>query len=313
MGTRSALIITTNYTGIPGATLAGCDNDGTHMAAYLESLGFDDVARLREQVATRRAIESGLEEFIGALGGDDLGVVHYSGHGTEGVVSLAPGAPAVKHEGLVPYDFRQAGILWDSRVREILSRAHRHARVVVILDSCFSGGMYRFAPPLFDHYRAARYLPPEVWLRAEDVQAVVDGTDPDLRPLLNPGHRDQLARQFALDQIAAVAGQTVDKAYPVVLLAASKPGQVAWCADIDGIPQGAFTAALLKVARGQRRDGTVTTPPRHYLELMYGRRGREGVTTNRVDRPGWLPAVDADQDPTLHGTGGRVTWDLFSA
>lgn len=305
---RKGLIWTSNYPGIAGAQLGGCDHDGAHMQLYLESLGFDQVTRLRDQEMTRQAMIDQLTLAVHDLTAADLLVVHYSGHGTEGSIALTPGAPAVKHEGLVPYDFRQHGILWDATLRDLLARAHPRARVVVILDSCFSGGMYRFAPAIFDQYRAVRYLPPEVWLRDVDIQAEVEAADAG-ELLVEP----TLARQFVLEQIDRVAGQTVDKAYPVVLLAASKAGQVAWCAEKDGEAVGAFTTALLKVARGERPDGTTTTPPKSYLELMYGSARRQGVTTIRADRPGWLPAPDANQDPTLHGTPGRVRWEPWAA
>jgi hypothetical protein len=305
---RKGLIMTTNYPDVPGAQLLGCDHDGDHVEGYLESLGFDEIVRLQGREPTWKAIVDQLTWHVSQLTGKDLLVVHYSGHGTQGSIALTPGAPAVKHEGLVPYDFRQRGILWDATVRDILGRAHPHARVVVILDSCFAGGMYRFAGPLFDAYRMPRYLPPDVWLRAVDVQAEVEQAD-EAELLVAP----DLARQFVLEQIERVAGQQVDKAYPVVLLAASKPDQVAWCAEKDGEAVGAFTTALLAAARGQRPDGTVTTPPRTYLELMYGSAHRQGVTTIRADRPGWLPSPDANQDPTLHGSPGRVRWELFAA
>jgi hypothetical protein len=311
MGKRRGFIVTSNYPGIPGAQLAGCDNDGTHVEQYLESVGFDEVTRLRDQEATRANIESSLQAHVLSLGADDLLVFHYSGHGTEGSISLTPGALATKHEGLVPYDFRTSGILWDARTREILSLAHRFARVVVILDSCFAGGMFRFAAPLFDGYRAVRYLPPDAWLRKVDVDAEVGRFAGDAAAA--GVYDDRTARQVVLDEIAKVSDQRVDKAYPVVLLAASKPGQVAWCGEADGVAVGAFTTALLRVARGQRRDGTTTRPPRDYLEAVYGGRDLEGVTTVRADRPGWLPTPDAPQDPTLHGTPGRVTWPWLAA
>jgi len=314
---RKALIVGDNYPGTP-AQLSGCANDAAHMRDYLRGQGFDDITVLLDRDCTRQAIERELDRLVGSLTGRDLGVFYDSGHGTEGSISLTPGAPAIRHEGIVPYDYRTAGILWDEKVREILAYVHSDARMVMILDTCFSGGMYRLAPPLTDHYRRARYLAPEEWLRDVDVESEIDRlfAADDQRIVMDE-------RQVVLDQIAAVASRPTEKAYPVLLLAASKPGQVAWCADMPhpldptsdgGVPQGAFTYALLEVLQGRGRVRAKQRQPRHYLEAMYGAKDLHGVVTVRANRPGLLPSADlADQDPTLHGTPGRVTWPILQA
>jgi hypothetical protein len=306
---RRALIVADNYPGT-SAQLSGCLNDGLHMQALLRDQEFDDITTLLDSQATKAAIKRELDRLVDSLTGRDLGVFYDSGHGTEGSISLTPGAPAVKHEGIVPYDYRQAGIIWDQHVRDTLGRIEREARMVVILDTCFSGGMYRFAPPLTDYYRAVRFLPPDEWLRDVDVEAEVEAAEAGGEEFAD---RDA-ERQYVLDEIAAVAGQRVEKAYPVLLLAASQAGQVAWCADINGVPQGAFTYALLEVLAGRGRAGRQQRLPRHYLEWMYGAKDLHGVVTVRANRPGLLPSSDlADQDPTLHGTPGRVTWPILQA
>jgi hypothetical protein len=278
------------------------------MCAYLEEAEFDEITVLLDGQATKAAIEDHLEDLVDGLTGRDLGVFYNSGHGTQGSISLSPGAPASKHEGIVPYDYWQNGIIWDARLRELLAPVDPDARMVTIMDTCFSGGMFRLAPPITDHYRRVRYLPPDEWLRDVDVAAEVD------RLTGVKAETWDRAREFVLDEIAKVADQKVDKAYPVVLLSASQPGQVAWCADIDGIPQGAFTYALLQVLTGHGPDGIDQRIPTTYRQLVYGGRDLAGVTTVRKSNPGWLPAADlADQDPALYGSPGRVTWPIFQA
>lgn len=317
-GKRKALLVGDDYPG--GPQLSGCRNDKRHQQRYLEQLGFDEIVGLENEQCTKAAIEDGLAELVGNLTGADLGVFYNSGHGTEGSISLTPGAPAVKHEGIVPFDFRRNGIIWDQHLRDTLSLVDDDARMVVILDTCFSGGMYRFAPPLTDHYRAVRFLPPDEWLRDVDVEAEADRLAEDGQFGI---HDYDEKREFVLEQIAAVADQKVAKAYPVLLLAASQAGQVAWCAEMPspldphstgGVAQGAFTYALLEVLQGRGRGRRAQRQPRHYLEAMYGAKDLHGVVTVRGTRPGLLPSSDlADQDPTLHGTPGRVTWPILQA
>lgn len=312
---RKAFVCGDDYPG--GPALSGCANDAHHMAAYLEAQGFDEVTVLLDRECTKWAIERGVDRLVSGLDGDDLGVFYNSGHGTEGSISLTAGAPAIRHEGIVPFDYRQKGIIWDEPLRAQLAEVDDDARMVVILDTCFSGGMYRFAPPLSDHYRAVRYLPPEEWLRDVDVDAEIDRLAEHaggVRLAESAAETEDARREYVLDQIRKVADQKTDKAYPVLLLAASQPGQVAWCAEVDGVAQGAFTYALLEVLQGRGRAKRAQRRPRHYLEAMYGGRDLHGVVTVKANRPGLLPSADlAGQNPTLWGTPGRVRWDVLAA
>lgn len=301
---RSALITVDNYPNVAGAHLSGCVNDGRHMEHVLVEEGFDDVSMLIDAEDTKANIEKELDRLVDGLGPDDLGLWFRSSHGTQGAAGSDPAEPDRRMEGIVPNDFRTAGIIWDDQLRATLGRVHPRARMVVIFDTCFSGGMFRAAAQVGDAYRRVRYLPPEVWLRPEDIQAAVDAADPGLREVLNPGHRADLARQFVLDRTAAVAGQRAPKQYPVLLLSACREDQVAMCADINDVPQGAFTWALLEALESE---------PRSYREWMYGSRDRHGVTSLRPDQPALLPSVDFAQQPVLHGTPGRVRWPVLQA
>jgi hypothetical protein len=278
---RRAFITVDDYPGIPGAELAGCANDGRHVAEELDRHGFDDIHLLVNEQDTRAALTGGLEAFVAGLGPDDLGVWHRSSHGTQGAVQGDPTEPDDRREGIVPYDFRTAGIVWDDEIRNLLALAHPRSRVVVLMDTCFSGGVDRMAAAVTDHYRRVRYLPPAAWL---------------------PGTGEE--RERALAAVRAVAGQPAPKAYPVLLLSACQAQQVAYCADIDGEAQGAFTWAALKVLR-EREPGS-------YREWMYGSRQRPGIVAVN-DRGGLLPSVDAPQTPVLHGSRGRVRWPVLEA
>lgn len=308
---RRALIVGDNYPGT-SSQLSGCVNDATQMRDYFTAQGFDDLTVLLNRDATKDRIERELDRLVGGLTGKDLGVFYDSGHGTQGSMSLAPGQPATKHEGIVPYDFRTAGIIWDAHLRELLTPVDPDARLVVIFDTCFSGGMYRLAPPISDHYRRARYLPPAEWLRDEDLLT-------EARKILPEGIRDigldrddQL--ELVLSQIRGVADQRAVKAYPVLLLSASQPNQVSWCAEVNGRPCGAFTYALGEVLEGRGPGGNDQPVPGNYRQVMFGGRDLAGVATLRASRPGWLPSVDlADQQPDLYGTDWRTRWNLFQA
>jgi hypothetical protein len=307
--TRIALITVDNYPGIQGAQLAGCVNDGLHMQAALEAAGFDDIRMLVDAQDTRANIETELTRLVADLGPDDLGVWHRSSHGTQGAVAGMPHEPDRLQEGIVPYDFREkgGGILWAHQIQAILQGVHRWARFVWLADLCFAGGNDRNATLIGEHYRAYRYLPPSEWLRDVDVEAAVELAADEGYEFYD----EDDARGFVLASIDnAARGPRPAKAYPVVLAAACREDQVAYCADIPGptgqsVPQGAFTWALLKILAEEQ--------PRDYRQWMYGTAERPGVTSVRPGHPGLLPSLDFDQQPVLHGSAGRVRWPVLEA
>jgi hypothetical protein len=305
---RIALITVDNYPGVQGAQLSGCENDGRHMEQVLIDVGFDEVRMLINEQDTKANIEAELTRLVDLLGPDDLGVWHRSSHGTQGAVQGLPAEPDRLQEGIVPYDFRKSGIIWDDWIRATLSRVHPYARFVYLADLCFAGGNDRNAAMIGEHYRAQRYLPPSEWLRDVDVEAAAAVAAEEYEYAFVD--MDE-ARDFVFASIDnAAARPRPAKAYPVLLLAACREDQVAYCADIPGpdsqsIPQGAFTWALLRILREEQ--------PRTYKEWMLGGRDRVGVLATNPARPGLLPSTDFDQEPVLIGTPGRVRWPTLQA
>ncbi|MGE7390725.1 caspase family protein [Streptomyces sp. NPDC004126] len=218
MKTVYALLVGINeYRAGMRADLRGCLNDVAAARAALEAVA---PGRIRARVltdgaATAAAVEEGILGHLGQAGPGDTALLWFSGHGTE--------YPAVTPDELLiePTGWCQAlvcadGPLPDKRLGALLAGAAAgRARVVAVLDCCFSGGASREG-------WASRMLPPlESW-----------------RPSPSVGSRD-------------LTGPDRQSAH--VLLAASRSGQPAFERPVEGpdgpVVQGVFSYALTRALR----------------------------------------------------------------
>lgn len=166
---RIALVIGTNYSGTPYA-LQGCVNDANDWAEVLSGRGFD-VAQLLDGAATRAGITAALGDDAHRLGRGDLLFVTFSGHGTW-VPDRDNDEADHRDEAICPHDIGQAGPIVDDELHSIFASRSWGSHVVMISDSCFSGTMQRFMPPLTPdkpEHHVVRFLPPEHWAAASDV------------------------------------------------------------------------------------------------------------------------------------------------
>jgi hypothetical protein len=119
--------------------LPGCLNDVDDMIAYFSSVGIgvNPPTGLRDGGATKDAIVSALSGAIAALGAGDELIVHYSGHGAP-----FPQMNAV-HDAICPFDFdwSPALAILDTEIASLFNGIPDHARVSVVADSCYSGGL----------------------------------------------------------------------------------------------------------------------------------------------------------------------------
>jgi hypothetical protein len=140
----------------PLNALAGCLNDVAAMEEFLtKSLSPDQhsLKILRDKEATRQGIIDAFRAHLGQAGPRDTALFFYAGHGSR---EVAPDLyrhlePDGRDETLVAYDSRLPGG-WDLADKEmsvlVAEVAQGGAHVVVILDSCHSGGATRMSDDL---------------------------------------------------------------------------------------------------------------------------------------------------------------------
>ncbi|SHN38287.1 caspase family protein [Cryptosporangium aurantiacum] len=232
------------YQGPRVRPLHGCKNDIASAQEFLaRSTSSLRVETLRDGEATRDAVVDGIRTHLGAAGAGDTAVFWFSGHG-----SLAPVPAALRHlepsgtsQTLVCADSRLPGVpdLQDYELATLLDRiAGNGVHVVVILDSCHSGGATR------GEAVSERFAPP--------------ATEPPAPETL----LDEVLAGTSRDGSAEVAERRRGNH---VALTACQIHQTAAEYRRDGEFRGAFTTALLNAANAQGADAT-------YRELMVAAR-----------------------------------------
>lgn len=124
------------YGGWPGRLIACCA-DATDLAALFARAGFNSEA-IFDQDATFGRMQDELDAAACACTAGDWFILTYSGHGSQRDSSYSMSAQV---ESLCLYD----RLLEDYWLRTYLSRFVAGVNVVLILDSCFSGGMDKAA------------------------------------------------------------------------------------------------------------------------------------------------------------------------
>ncbi|GLX17197.1 caspase family protein [Streptomyces lavendulae] len=222
METVYALLVGINeYRDGMRADLRGCLNDVAAAGAALEAVA---PGRVRARVltngaATTAAVEDGITGHLGQAGPGDTALLWFSGHGTE-YPALTPDELLVEPTGWCQALVCADGPLPDKRLGALLDGAAAGgARVVAVLDSCFSGGASREEWP-------SRMMPPLPSWRPSPAVGGRDLTGPDRQV----GH---------------------------VLLAASRSGQPAFERPVEGpdgpVVHGVFSYALTRALRAVPR------------------------------------------------------------
>lgn len=154
-GTKRALLIGINYTGMQGE-LSGCHNDVGNIKKYLiDNCGFNESEMLilmddgEHHAPTRRNIIGGFQKLIEYAKAGDVVFVHYSGHG--GFVRDTSGDEDDGYdETLIPLDFKEKGMIVDDDILDILVKPMpAGVTCTVLMDCCHSGTVldlpYRFS------------------------------------------------------------------------------------------------------------------------------------------------------------------------
>lgn len=279
--TKRALCVGTNYPGTD-YQLAGCKNDALDWSEVLANAGYA-IDTLIDQGASRSAMLDGMRDLLENAEYRDRIVITFSGHGTWTPDRDGDEADG-RDEAICPNDFRSAGVITDDDLFAVFSLAKRGVRIVFIADSCYSGTLQRFAPPLEQSMatfasggddgqmmgdRQARFIAPSVWLPA------------DLLPL-------------AMRVENAPAKGTSRRS--ALVLSACKDTEVAYDAWFGARANGAFTYAALQALRG--------LPSNDAHEAPTYRTWFKAIRT-------LLPSVDYVQTPQLDGLSDQKRWQVL--
>lgn len=175
---RALLIGIDDYPLMPDfAQLNGCANDVLLMRELLESpsLRFppEHINVLLNAQAVRSAILDAFEKLVEDCEGDDIVVVHYSGHGSS-VPAAAADKPSGYDESIVPHDSgrmrpdypikAESRDISDREIHEWLTRlTSRTSHVTLVFDSCHSGSITRLVDPEEESAGGtrSRWIPPD--------------------------------------------------------------------------------------------------------------------------------------------------------
>lgn len=228
MAKRAVCIGINDYPGT-GSDLYGCVNDANDWSETLTDRGFETTVLLDGQ-ATKDAMAAAMREVVTATESGDVGVITYSGHGTW-IPDTDADEDDQRDEALCPYDLDSNGPLTDDELYDIFLERTRGARVVLISDSCHSGSVARFAPAMAEAGppERIRFLPPEVFLTADDVE---------------------VARRVGRPKVAK------PRPHAALLMSGCLDTEYSYDANIDGRPNGAFTYHALKALKKLPKTGT---------------------------------------------------------
>jgi hypothetical protein len=198
------------------------------MKAFLTDKGFTDIKQVLEKEATTDGIKTALEWLVTDTQPGDVIVFHYSGHGSQ---LPSHNEPDGFEEIICPVDLNWLDkVITDETLRTVFNKAPNGVNATVILDCCHSGTMLNqteslttkdLAPPTATKkVKGARFMKPP----AKIAKKLVD---------------KQLVDWQASKDVNATA----------LLIAGCKASQTSADTVVDGQPQGAATAALLKSAK----------------------------------------------------------------
>jgi hypothetical protein len=214
--TKAALCWGINRYPNPANNLSGCVNDANDWVDTLKNVyGFDTIKILLDSDATLANVISSAETIL--LSKPDVFVITGSSHGTRVASNTEEDGYC---EAICLYD----KFLMDHDFRKILEKADPKTKVIVVSDSCHSGGVTReFLATMNDFTYASKpkYLPPE-----DNMEAISVGMMPVVKAIFEP-----------------------TEGMNEILIAGCKSDQFSFDASFNGRPNGAFTYYMLKSLR----------------------------------------------------------------
>lgn len=212
-----------HYDGWKGQLMA-CEADAIDMTALLKREGFR-VTTLLTQRGTRTSVIGALKGLAEVARAGDLVVYTYSGHGGQ-----LPDSSGDETDGIDETQCLFDGQMSDDELSRVLATFRTGVRVLVISDSCHSGTVTRLVPGYHVLLpKGATVIPPQI---------------PEDRVKCMP--RDVAIDTYRMHKVEYDARASTE---PLPVIRASVLS-VSGCQDnqysMDGLANGAFTAALLR-------------------------------------------------------------------
>lgn len=144
--TRAVLVGIDDYKG--GITsLKGCVNDQFELSSVLQECGFqpENIRALFNQNATSAAIHDRLKWLLDEASPGDTLVFCFSGHGAQVTPRGFDGMPRAHMECLLPHDcdWTPTTLISDASLVQLYADLPFGVNLVMILDCCHSGGVWR--------------------------------------------------------------------------------------------------------------------------------------------------------------------------
>jgi hypothetical protein len=220
---QKALLIGINYAGT-GHSLRGCINDANNMNALLKEKGFDEIRLVLEKDATTHGIKEAMEWLIsGVIAGDTI-VMHYSGHGSQ---LPSTSEPDGYEEIICPIDLDwDKKIITDKDLASVFNRVPAGVNTTVILDCCHSGTGLN---------------------QNESYSTTAKDITGDAAPVTLKFMAPPLGLVTATRVVDWQASRDINS--DALLIACSHADQTSADAFIDGVPQGAGTASLIRAVK----------------------------------------------------------------
>lgn len=226
MAKRALCIGINDYPGTDN-DLSGCVNDAMDWRDTLKARDFA-VAELFDRDATKAGMLEALSQLVSESRYGDVAIITFSGHGTW-QPDMDGDEEDKRDEALCPHDVVASGPLLDDELFAIFRQRKRGSRIVLISDSCHSGTVTKFAPPLGSGSRRVRYLAPDVFL------------PPDVR-----------LRALRVERaVGSVQSRTT-----ALLMAGCRDNEYSYDAEFAGRPNGAFTYVALQCWQQLPPDAT---------------------------------------------------------
>jgi hypothetical protein len=147
---RRALLVGINAYPDPANRLEGCVNDVFLMSSVLQECGFaaEDIRVVLDGRATAAGIMERLHWLLDGTADGAQRFFFYSGHGAQLPGYGVDGKINRIDACLVPYDFAWSpqSAITDDRLVDLYSQLPYRAHFMMVLDSCYSGGMTRGDP-----------------------------------------------------------------------------------------------------------------------------------------------------------------------
>lgn len=227
MAKRALCVGINDYPGT-GSDLNGCVNDAKDWKAALEARGYS-VKTLFDSAATQQNVLKELNKLIASGKKGDSLVFTFSGHGSW-IPDENGDESDQRDEMLCPYDITKNKYLLDDDLAEAFSGKAAGVKLFFISDSCHSGSVSKFAPPLFPEaaklHPRPRFLPPQTFVKNKKMNK-------------------------RLDSLAMLGANLPAKkqTYPALLFAGCQDVEFSYDAHFGGRANGAFTYFALQALK----------------------------------------------------------------